>query len=269
VAGLATVTPAAGYVSTYSAIAIGVVAGLVCQWALKLKVFLRLDDALDVIAVHFTGGVIGTLLVGVFGEAAINRIGVDGALFGGGVGLLSRQALATVVVVVFSFCVSWLIATVVQRTMGLRVQPANEENLDQVQQGSSAYAFGRSSDIMQAGVATPAAAARAPQPVAAGQPMRLLTVLVDDPDVDELKGRLLAGGAVSIALSDASLYVPEAGEAHVRGSVRTIDFTPRLRMDVVVPQPAVAGLVAVLAGLEAVGDYVQVSDLDLVHAPLG
>src|SRR5271170_591079 len=106
VAGLATITPCAGYVPTWSAILIGVLAGLLCHLALKLKIFLRLDDALDVIAVHFIGGVLGALLVGFFGDHAINSIGADGIFYGGGVTLLGHQALAIAVVVAFSFCLT-------------------------------------------------------------------------------------------------------------------------------------------------------------------
>src|SRR5271170_3489820 len=106
VGGLATITPAAGYVTTYSAIGIGLLAGLLCHLALKLKIFLRLDDALDVIAVHFIGGVLGALLVGFFGDHAINSIGADGIFYGGGVTLLGHQALAIAVVVAFSFCLT-------------------------------------------------------------------------------------------------------------------------------------------------------------------
>ena len=64
VGGLATITPAAGYVNTTSAVAIGALAGVVCHLALRLKAVFRYDDALDVIAVHFVGGVLGSLLVG-------------------------------------------------------------------------------------------------------------------------------------------------------------------------------------------------------------
>ncbi len=72
VAGLATITPCAGYVSTLSAMVIGAIAGVVCYMALRAKFCFRFDDALDVLAVHFVGGVMGTLLLGFFAEAAVN-----------------------------------------------------------------------------------------------------------------------------------------------------------------------------------------------------
>ena len=139
VGGLATITPAAGYVSTTSAIIIGALAGLVCHVALRLKVVFKYDDALDVIAVHFVGGMLGSLLVGFFGEEAINSIGADGVFFGGGFGLLGEQVLALAVVIAFSFAGTWLIAMGIEHTIGLRVAPEDEEHLDEIQQGMGAY----------------------------------------------------------------------------------------------------------------------------------
>ncbi|MEI6622126.1 MAG: ammonium transporter [Actinomycetes bacterium] len=141
VAGLATITPGAGYVHVWGALAIGLVAGIVCYLALHLKSWLHFDDALDVIAVHFVGGVIGTLMVGLFGTSAVNQIGVDGLFHGGGFSLLGKQAVATVCVVAFSFVLTWIIATIIDKTIGLRVDPADEDHLDQVQQGQDAYDF--------------------------------------------------------------------------------------------------------------------------------
>lgn len=264
VAGLATITPCAGYVSTYSAVAIGAIAGLVCQWALRLKTFLRLDDALDVIAVHLTGGIIGTLLVGIFGEAAINSIGADGLLFGGGATLLAKQALATAVVIVFAFVVTWIIATAVERTVVLRVAPDAEGNLDHVQQGASAYAYGRASDIMQPGEAPAGPPIADIESGGVVPSMRLVRALIDDRDADELRTELLAAGAVTITLSDASVYVRDHAKEYVRGDVRTVEFAPRLRIEIVVAEQYVAAVVAALRSFDGVGDYVQVADLRLM-----
>ncbi|WP_254622541.1 hypothetical protein [Rhodococcus sp. W8901] len=75
--------------------ATGAVAGLACQLALRLKVWFRFGDALDVVAVHFVGGVLGSLLLGLFAKKAVNTIGSDGVFFGGGFSLLGNQALAS------------------------------------------------------------------------------------------------------------------------------------------------------------------------------
>ena len=175
VAGLATITPCAGYVDTYSAIIIGGLAGLICHLALRLKVFLHLDDALDVIAVHFIGGVLGTFLLGFFGDNSINSIGANGLFYGGGGHLLGEQVLAIVVVVAFSFCLTWLIAMAVTKTIGLRVSPADEDDLDQRQEAMSAYAFGRAAGVMQS-VKT---AERPLMPATATGQMKLIRALVD------------------------------------------------------------------------------------------
>jgi ammonium transporter, Amt family len=125
VAGLATITPRAGFVDTYAAVIIGGLAGVICHLALRLKLLLRLDDALDVIAVHLVGGVLGTFLLGLFGDKSVNPIGRDGLFFGGGGHLLAWQVLAIVVVVGYSFGVTWIIASAVLRGphRGCRLPP--------------------------------------------------------------------------------------------------------------------------------------------------
>jgi ammonium transporter len=139
VAGLATITPCAGFVDSGPALLIGLIAGAVCPFAIKLKFRFRYDDALDVIAVHFLGGILGSLLLGVFGSSAVNADGRDGLLYGGGATLLTNQVIALAVVIAFSFVATYIIATVIQRTVGLRTDPADEARLDEVQQGATAY----------------------------------------------------------------------------------------------------------------------------------
>ncbi|WP_062367633.1 ammonium transporter [Gordonia sp. QH-12] len=139
VAGLATITPAAGYVSTVSALVIGVLAGAVCHLALRLKDVFKYDDALDVIAVHFVGGVLGTLAVGFFGSREINDSGHDGLFFGGGGALLGHQVVALLAVIGYSFVLTLIIALLIKWTVGLRVDPADEDRMDEVEQGACAY----------------------------------------------------------------------------------------------------------------------------------
>jgi Amt family ammonium transporter len=80
VAGLAAITPAAGYVPAWAALVIGALAGVICYGAVQLKYRLRYDDALDVVGVHMVAGVIGVLLTGVFASLAVNAAGVDAGL---------------------------------------------------------------------------------------------------------------------------------------------------------------------------------------------
>jgi Amt family ammonium transporter len=140
VAGLVAITPCAGFVGEMSPILIGAGAGVVCYLALRVKDLLRLDDSLDVIAVHLVGGLLGTVLLGLFADTAINSDGADGLFYGGGVELLKDQVVAAAAVVAFSGALSYAIALVVDRTIGLRVDSDAELiGLDQSQHAESAY----------------------------------------------------------------------------------------------------------------------------------
>ena len=263
VAGLATITPCAGFVDTYAAIIIGGLAGLICHLALRLKFFLRLDDALDVIAVHFIGGVLGTFLLGFFGDKSVNSIGANGLFYGGGGHLLGEQVLAIVVVVAFSFCLTWIIAIAVARTIGLRVLPADESDLDQAQEALSAYALGRPASVMQD-------AGRAVGPlmpaVPAGGEMTLISALVDHEDADELRRLLVEAGAVQIVLSEASLFTQAPHTEVFRGQRRVVEFEPRLRVEVTAAESDVARVVRAIQRIPGAGTSVQVIDARLPEA---
>jgi len=144
VAGLVAITPACGFVNSAAAIAIGLAGGVVAALAVGLKFRLGYDDSLDVVGVHGAGGVVGTLLVGVFATQHVNSaIGARGLFAGGGAGLLGEQALAVVVTIGWAFGMTWVVAKLVQRTVGLRVPEAVEvEGLDTAVHAESAYDFG-------------------------------------------------------------------------------------------------------------------------------
>lgn len=143
VAGLVAVTPCAGYVGGLSPVIIGLVAGGVCVLAVRLKFRFRFDDALDVVGVHLVGGILGSLMVGLFAAKSVNPSGANGLFAGGGVHLLTEQALAVGATLMFSFVVSLALALVVDRTIGLRVAPeAEAEGLDTTLHAETAYAFG-------------------------------------------------------------------------------------------------------------------------------
>ncbi|MFZ1489432.1 MAG: ammonium transporter [Ilumatobacteraceae bacterium] len=140
VAGLVAVTPCAGFVGGMAPIAIGLAAGVVCYLALGIKRKLKLDDSLDVIAVHLVGGLLGSILLGFFADASATGIGADGVFFGGGTDLLVDQIVASASVLVFSGVVSYVLALVIDRTIGLRVTSDDELlGLDQSQHAESAY----------------------------------------------------------------------------------------------------------------------------------
>jgi Amt family ammonium transporter len=125
IAALVAITPACGAVSPLGAVAIGAIAGAVCSLAIEWKFRLGYDDSLDVVGVHLVGGIIGTLLIGLFAtDKAPN--GVSGLFYGGGFQQLGIQALATVSVLAYSFGVTWALAKILDRAIGLRIKPEDE-----------------------------------------------------------------------------------------------------------------------------------------------
>lgn len=150
VAGLVAITPAAGYVSGMSPILIGLVAGVVCCYAVKLKTKAGYDDALDVVGVHFVGGLVGSLLIGFFSNPEFFGLTDEGALkweegifYGGGAKLLFEQLLANVAAIVWSFALTLVIMIVLKKTVGVRVSEEQEATgLDLAQHGETAYHSG-------------------------------------------------------------------------------------------------------------------------------
>jgi Amt family ammonium transporter len=145
VAGLVAITPACGYVSPVGSIVIGILAGIVCCLATGLKNLFKFDDALDVVGVHLVGGVLGALLIGLFGTAMVN--GANGVFYKGGWTLMGHQALAVVAVVAYSFIVTYILAQILDKTIGLRVSEEDEAaGLDLSQHAETAYESATFSD---------------------------------------------------------------------------------------------------------------------------
>ncbi|HYX44173.1 MAG TPA: ammonium transporter [Acidimicrobiales bacterium] len=143
VAGLVAITPCAGFVGGLAPLIIGFVAGIVCFLAIQLKFRFGYDDALDVVGVHLVGGVVGSLLLGLFADLGVNPLGADGLFLGGGLSLLGKQLLAVLATMAWSFVVTIVIAKVIDATIGLRVTPDEEaEGLDVTQHSETAYAYG-------------------------------------------------------------------------------------------------------------------------------
>jgi Amt family ammonium transporter len=140
VAGMVAITPCAGFVGTMPALIIGFLAGIVCYLALSIKETFKLDDALDVLAVHLVGGLFGSIALGFFADSAINELVPDGLFLGGGTDLLVDQTVASAAVFAFAFVGSWIIAKAISATIGLRVDPETEDlGLDQVLHAETAY----------------------------------------------------------------------------------------------------------------------------------
>jgi ammonium transporter, Amt family len=142
VAGLVAITPCAGFVGGMAPLYIGLIAGAVCYLALGLKKAFGFDDSLDVVAVHLVGGLVGSLLLGFFADAAINPAVVnEGVFLGGGASLLWDQVVASVVTLAYSFVVSLVIAKAIDVSIGLRISDdAEDEGLDLSQHAEVAYA---------------------------------------------------------------------------------------------------------------------------------
>lgn len=139
VAGLATVTPGAGYVGPFSAMVIGLAAGGLSYAAIMRKGRFGYDDSLDVVGIHGVGGVFGILATGVLASKAVNPDGADGLLHGNA-GFFGAQMLATLAVALFAGLGTYLILKLVNRLVGLRISPEEERmGLDLSQHNERAY----------------------------------------------------------------------------------------------------------------------------------
>ncbi|MDP9024796.1 MAG: ammonium transporter [Candidatus Eremiobacteraeota bacterium] len=142
VAGLATITPAAGYVSPVTAIIFGILAGVVCYYAVALKNRLQWDDALDVWGVHGVGGFTGIILLGVFASKAWNPNGADGLLFGGSA-FFFKQCVAVIVCSIWAYVFTYGMLWLISRITATKVdRHAEERGLDIELHGEEAYPLG-------------------------------------------------------------------------------------------------------------------------------
>lgn len=144
VAGLVAITPAAAAVDTYGAIGIGLVAGVLCALAVGLKYRYGYDDSLDVVGVHLVGGLVGTVLIGLFATNQNSAWYPDGAenglFYGGGLTQLGTQITVAVAAIVFSGLATLVIALILKATLGWRVSDEAETGgIDLAVHGESAY----------------------------------------------------------------------------------------------------------------------------------
>ncbi len=141
IAGLATVTPASGFVGPISAALIGILAGIGCYLGIMAKNRFRYDDSLDVVGIHGVGGVIGLLATGLLASTAVNPGGGNG-LFFGNPSQLGIQSLAVLVTIIYALVVTYVLLKIVDKTIGLRVTESDEINgLDLSQHEETAYNF--------------------------------------------------------------------------------------------------------------------------------
>ncbi|NUP31508.1 MAG: ammonium transporter [Streptomycetaceae bacterium] len=143
VAGLVAITPSCGVVDMPGALVIGLAAGVLCSYAVGWKHKFGYDDSLDVVGVHFVGGVVGTVLIGVFAWDGVTPNGERGLLHGGGLDLLGKQIAAVIIAALFSFGVTYAIAKVIDRTIGFRTSEEDEQvGLDLAVHAETAYDLG-------------------------------------------------------------------------------------------------------------------------------
>ena len=128
VAGLATITPAAGYVTVGAAAIIGMMSGVVCYMAVEFKNSMKWDDALDVWGVHGVGGVFGTILLGLLANSAINPGTPDGLLYGGGVGLLFKEIIALLAAIVWAGSFTWGMLHAIDHFVQVKVTDAIQKS---------------------------------------------------------------------------------------------------------------------------------------------
>lgn len=139
VAGLATITPAAGFVTTKAAVTIGCVAGVVCYFAVLWKNKMGWDDALDVWGVHGVGGMIGIILLGVFGSVAVNANGANGLLHGDAT-FFDKQIVAILISSIYAFGFTWLMLKIIDLVTTVKLTKTEEEiGLDEILHGETAY----------------------------------------------------------------------------------------------------------------------------------
>jgi Amt family ammonium transporter len=146
ISGLVAITPACAFVAPWAAVVIGLLAGIFCALAVGLKYRFNYDDSLDVVGVHLVGGLWGSLSIGFFGSSAINSIGLDGILYGGGTALLGKQALASFMVLAYSFIATLIIGFIIDKTIGLRIkEDAEISGIDYDQHAETGYELASSS----------------------------------------------------------------------------------------------------------------------------
>jgi Amt family ammonium transporter len=139
VAGLVGITPAAGFVSPVGALLIGGITASVCFFAIRIKNKLQIDDALDTFPVHGVGGTVGALLTGVFATVQVNAAGANGLLYGG-VMQPFKQLVAVLIAYLFAGVGTFVLLTILQATVGLRVGSESElQGLDVGEHGEEGY----------------------------------------------------------------------------------------------------------------------------------
>ena len=247
VAGLVAITPCAGWVSPMGSIFIGFIAGFVCAFAISLKNKFGFDDSLDVVGVHFVGGWIGTLCVGFFSTKGTNSLGNDGIFYGGGGhfggwNLLLHQFLAAGAVTVFSF--------VGHADHRVGDQPGHQEPGARGVGGRRPRHGDARRVRIRLGRRRDARVTSAPRslPRQGRCPrMKQITAVIKPFKLDDVKAALEVLGVQGLTVSEVQGFGRQRGHTEVyRGAEYTVDFVPKVRIDVIVSDGDVDKLVAAI-----------------------
>ena len=236
-----------------------------------LKFQFGLDDSLDVVGVHLVGGVVGTVLIGLFSTAE-GAGGIDGLFYGGGFGSLGDQTLGALVAIAWSGVFTAIIGFAIKYTIGWRIPEEDEVNdgIDLAQHGESAYDFaslggGVHGDHPECrcGPAQAAAEARG------SQRMKLVTAVIKPHKWEEVRAALETFGVTGMTVSEVSGYGRQKGHTEVyRGAEYDIALVPKIRIEIVVDDgdvEDVAGIVVKAAQTGRIGDgKVWVSPVETV-----
>ena len=160
VSGLVAITPACGSVSPLGAIAVGLIAGVLCAAAVGLKYKFNFDDSLDVVGVHLVGGIVGSLLIGLFATGGVGQT-AKGLFYGGGLAQLGKQFVGVGAVLGYSLVVSAIIALLIDKTIGFTVDEDVEvAGIDQAEHAETAYDFSGAGGGLSGGTLSSATATK-------------------------------------------------------------------------------------------------------------
>ena len=248
VAGLVAITPCAGYVGGMSPIYIGAIAGVVCYLAISIKKALKLDDSLDVIAVHLVGGIVGSLLLGFFADVSATGYGFDGVFFGGGTDLLVDQLVA----------------------VGVGDPLLRRRHLHHRQ--------GRRPHLRPAGRRGRRGHRPRPEPARRDgileltdrSIVKLITAVIKPFKLDEVKEALKGAGVNGITVTEVQGFGRQSGHTEVyRGAEYTVDFVPKVKIEILADDAQVDAIVDALvasARTEKIGDgKIWITDVDAVQ----
>src|SRR4030095_13618421 len=263
-AGLVAITAPCGFVSSFWAFFIGAVSGvLVCWAAVFIETVMRIDDPVGAIAVHGVNGAWGVLSLGLFSDGTYGDgfNGVEGTvrgLFYGGASQFVAQVIGTTTCFVFIFSASWVFFKVYDLVFGMRVSPEVElEGLDVPEMGVHGYpeVQGPATLFPAMGLWTPKAPAQGVSPARARERAgKKIEAIIKPFKLDDVKDTLTAAGIIGMTVTEVRGFGRQKGHTEMyRGSEYTVDFLPKMKVEVVVPDGVADKVVALITAAARTG----------------